>query len=126
MTNPRIKTGNRAEVTVLCRLIGRLRDARTGHRNARTVLPISPERGGNLQAVLELAAGTRAVALLRRRKLQTSASSFIIDSPDRGMQVYDVLRQDGFRCTAANPMVFATPLLCDAQWRFVWPMLRTE
>jgi hypothetical protein len=85
-----------------------------------------PKGGGNLQAVLELAAGTRAAALLRRRKPQTSASSFIIDSPDRGMQVYDVLRQDGFRCTAANPMVFATPLLCDAQWRFVWPMLRTE
>jgi hypothetical protein len=22
--------------------------------------------------------------------------------------------------------VFAAPLFCDAQWRFVWPMLRTE
>ena len=47
------------------------------------------------------------------------------DSPDGGMDVYDVLRQDRFHRPAANPIVFAAPLLCDAQWRFVWPMLRT-
>src|ERR1700721_4019247 len=34
------------------------------------------------------------------------------------MDVYDVLRQERFRRTAANPMVFSVPLLCDAQWRF--------
>ena len=45
---------------MLCRLIGRLRDARNDHRNARTVPPISPERGEQpTQAVLELASGTR-------------------------------------------------------------------
>jgi len=43
---------------------------------------------------------------------------FIIDSPDGGMDVYDVLPQDRFRRTAANPIAFAAPLLCDAQWRF--------
>ena len=34
------------------------------------------------------------------------------------MDVYDVLRQDRFHRTAVNPIVFAAPLLCDAQWRF--------
>src|SRR5712664_1912004 len=43
MTKPRIKTGKREEVTVLCRLIGALCDARARHANALTVLPISPE-----------------------------------------------------------------------------------
>src|ERR1700728_3209933 len=48
MTKPRIETGNREEVTVLCRLIGRLRHARTRHASGLTVLPMSPEGGSNL------------------------------------------------------------------------------
>jgi hypothetical protein len=42
--------------------------------------------------------------------------SFHIGSPDGGMDVYDVLRENGFDRPAANPIVFAAPLLCDAQW----------
>jgi hypothetical protein len=38
--------------------------------------------------------------------------------PIGGMDVCDALRQDCFRHTAVNPIVFAAPLLCDAQWRF--------
>src|SRR6267142_624984 len=36
----------------------------------------------------------------------------------RGDGVYDVLRQDRFHRAAGNSIVFAAPLLCDAQWRF--------
>src|SRR6202051_4403629 len=34
------------------------------------------------------------------------------------MHVYDGLRQDRFHRPAASPIVFAAPLLCDAQWTF--------
>jgi hypothetical protein len=37
------------------------------------------------------------------------------DSPDGGMDVYDVLPQDRFHRAAGNPIVFAALLLCDAQ-----------
>jgi hypothetical protein len=37
-------------------------------------------------------------------------------SPDGGMDFYDLSRQDGFRRAAADPIVFAAPLLCDAPW----------
>jgi hypothetical protein len=56
----------------------------------------------------------------------TTQAGVLWDHPIGGMDLYDVLGQDRFRPTAVNPIVFAAPLLCDAQWRFVWPMLRTE
>src|SRR6266436_10105761 len=50
--------------------------------------------------------------------LNHSMEGIVISSPDGGMDVYDVLRQDRFRHTAVNPIVFAAPLLFYAEWRF--------
>jgi hypothetical protein len=54
-------------------------------------------------------------------------SIFIIDSPDGGMAVYDVSRQDRFQPTAVNPIVFAArQLSATHNGGLRWPMLRTE
>jgi hypothetical protein len=34
------------------------------------------------------------------------------------MDVHDVGREDRLHRPVVNPIVFAAPLLCDAQWRF--------
>lgn len=49
---------------------------------------------------------------------RTNADEFTVRPPDRGMLLRDVLRNNRFYRLAVNPMVFATPLLCAARWRF--------
>ena len=94
---------------MLCGLIGRLRDARARHANTLTVLPISPERGDH--APSQTAVGSRSTGGCLGNGAGAGPR---IGSPDGGMDVSEVLPQDRFGRPAANPIVFAAPLLCDA------------